>query len=231
MQHTKLFCFPYAGGSASMYHPFKSRIKKNIELYPIELAGKGSRMNESFNNNFDELINDAVNGILSNGDLDSFALFGYSLGGLIAYEVALKLYFKYKLKPKIIFYAACPPTHIPSEHRYMYEQNDHTFIHELMKLGGMAPEIINDPEMLELFLPILRADFKMIKEYDYTKRMPQLPVDIVALYSDEENKDGRIWEWERSTSNTCEFIRFQGGHFFINQHYEEIIEIINSKLS
>ncbi len=60
MQHTKLFCFPYAGGSASMYHHFRNRVKDTIELYPIEIVGKGSRMCEDFNRDFNELINDVI---------------------------------------------------------------------------------------------------------------------------------------------------------------------------
>lgn len=153
------------------------------------------------------------------------------MGSLIAYEVSLKLFWKYKVKPKMIFFAASSPPHIPSIRKNMCEMNDQMFFKELVDLGGMSPEVVNNSDILDLFLPIIRSDLRLIHNYDFTKQMLPLPADIVVLYSDEDNVDGRIWEWGRYTEKVCHYHHFVGGHFFINNYSNEIVDIINNKLA
>lgn len=213
-----------------MYYPLKIHIKDSIELCPIELAGKGLRMQESFCNTFKDLIDDAINAIISTADFQPYAIFGYSMGSLLAYEVALKLYGKLRISPKMIFFAASSPLHVPSDRKNLYGLDDKMFIQRLIDFGGLASEVVECPELLEFFLPIIRADFKLIHDYNITKPKPALPVDFTVMYSDEDNKDNNIGEWDKYTMKTCEYYRFPDGHFFINQHYEEIADIINNKL-
>lgn len=231
MKNTKLFCFPSAGSSAAMFFPLGRYLKGNIEICPIEQAGKGSRIEETFYADFNALINDTVSGMLSIGGLNSFALFGYSMGSLVAYEVALALYYTYSILPECIFFAAFPPPHVPTKSKYLYKKDDKAFVDELMKLGGLPSELVNSPDLLDFFLPSIRSDFRLIQEYDNAKTKPPLPVDIAVLYSEIDAEDYDITEWDKYTTKTCEYFCFSLGHFFINQKVGEIGEIISERIN
>lgn len=228
MEKNKLFCIPYAGGSASIYNKIKPLLNDNIEIVAIELAGKGARMGEKFHSTFNDLVNDAIQCILSNNNLSTYSIFGYSMGAVISYEVMIKLIWKHMMRPKVAFFAACCPPHIPNDRNNIYNLNDQMFIQKLIELGGMPSEIYENTEIIDLFLPILRADFRLINDYNYLKLIRPLPINIEVLYSQDEDN---IEEWSRYTTKDCKYHQFEGGHFFINNQLHDVANVINNSFA
>ncbi len=229
----KLFCFPYAGGSAAVYNNWKSLLNKSIDLIPVELAGRGKRIHESFYNDFSEVIEDVYSQISNEIEKESnYAFFGHSMGAKIAYELTQKIIKDGLPIPKHIFFSGRGAPYISGkDEKEYYKLPDDEFKKEIMKLGGTPKEFFEHPELLEVFLPLLKNDFKLSERSKKTDNIKALPFDItVFLGKDDELTPEQIDSWKKYTFKTCNIHFYNGGHFFINNKYKDVIKIINNKL-
>lgn len=229
----KLFCFPYAGGSSAIFNNWKSFIDPRIEIRTIELAGRGKRIHEAHYNNFHDVIKDVfsiiVDEIKSGSD---YAFFGHSMGAKIAYELSQEIAAKGLPGPDHIFFSGRGAPYILGENEKKYhELPDHEFKEEIFKLGGTPKEFFEHPELLEVFLPLLKNDFKMAAREISEKEINPLNCNIsVFLGKEEELKPEQIDGWKNYTANNCTVYYFNGGHFFINEKYEQVVKIINNTI-
>lgn len=225
-----LICLPYAGGSSIIYIPFKRYINVNVKLLPIELRGRGTRISENLCQSFDEMIEDIINEILKN-DIENYAVFGYSMGGTLAYEVAFELENKLGNSARAMFFAGSVPPHVLNDNKntHLIDSDDEELVQYLEGFGGIPKDFKKFPKLLEIFLPIIRSDLKVFHNYIY-KKHKKLNSDIHILYSDEDNGNNEIFKWKEYTSKICRFYRFEGGHFFINHYLKKIIDVINKVL-
>lgn len=228
----KLFCLPYAGGAAStVYHKWKKYLNNNIQLIPVELAGRGARYKECFYSSFDDAVNDLANIIRDNIGESRFALFGHSLGSLLAFKTVQKL-MSLDYEPEHVFFSGMYP---PCEHEgncFIHNLPDKEFIEEILEFGGTPYEVINDNNLRSIFIPILRADYKLFELFEYNQKEGKFNFDISILCGTEDKKINQkdISKWSNYTNGKCAIYNFQGDHFFINQYCEQIISIINSIL-
>ncbi|MFS4447856.1 thioesterase II family protein [Maribacter sp. 2307UL18-2] len=232
MSKTKLFCFPYAGGSSQIYNKWKPDLNPKIELIPIELSGRGKRMNEPLYKSFKELINDVFQQVRGNLHQTPFAFFGHSLGALIAYELIQLLRKNNFPNPKHVFYSGKSVPHVETNEKVVYHLLDSIdFKREVIKLGGTPPEFFMHPELEELFLPLLKNDFKMAETYNFTGASKRYDGDItVFLGKDDQQTAEQCQGWNEYTSEICKIIYFNGGHFFIHTEMDKIVNIINETL-
>ncbi|MFB7120715.1 thioesterase II family protein [Bacillus thuringiensis] len=222
-----LFCIPYAGGSARVYYRWKKLLHPRIEVVPIELAGRGERYKEPFYLDFNQAVDDVYRIINSRLERDmKFAIFGHSMGGYIAYEL-------YNLVPKEnlihIYFSGLRPPHLGIEDKKINELDREGLVRELVRLGGTPQEIIDQPEFLNMFLPILRADFNIMAKYKHLNHtLIQKPISILYGLKDHIRKE-EVFEWASYTTktNNCNFYPFSGGHFFIQENEQQVINIIN----
>ncbi len=232
MSKTKLFCFPYAGGSAaSIYTKWKRLFNNSIEVYPIELAGRGRRYCDPFYNNMEEVVED-VYSIIKNEieTTDDYVFFGHSFGSIISYELTHKIMEENLKKPKHIFFSGNRAPH-RREPKNIHHLPDDEFLQEIISLGGTPEELLREKELLDLYLPLLRADFKVNDTYSYVKREAKLDCDITVINGRQDDMSiTDITEWNLHTSENCKFFMMDGGHFFINDKTEDIIKIINHTL-
>ncbi len=232
MSKIKLFCFPYAGGSAQVYHQWSKGLHPKIELVLIELAGRGRRIGEPFYDNFDELINDVFNQIRQDILNTPYAFFGHSLGALIVYELTEKINRHKMVGPKHLFYSGKSVPHVLQEKEIIFHLlDDKEFKKEVIKLGGTPPEFFQHPELEELFLPVLKNDFKMAEKYTFNGAIQRYSKDITVLLGKEDIFTAeQCHEWSNYTSGICKLFYFNGGHFFIHDEMNKISDIINSTL-
>jgi surfactin synthase thioesterase subunit len=232
MKKIKLFCLPHAGGFAMYYNKWKSHIEKNIEIIPLELSGRGRRMSEDYYNNFDEAINDLLSQVIVELDGSQFAFWGHSMGAMLAYELAHKIMEIKNQEPINLFMSGRYPPHIIKNKKSIHLLCDEDFIEEIIKFGGMPIEVLQDKNLMEVIIPILRADFKIIGSYEYVKRANKFNCDIVALTGNEDNevKTQSLLQWEEHTNGSCYVHELGGGHFYINNNVGRIINIINAKI-
>ncbi len=224
---SRLFIFPYAGGSLAAFGKWTAdKIETHIAHYP----GRGSRFNEPAIKTLDVLVEHFLREIEPLLD-KPFTLFGHSMGGLIVFELARKLRKQTLSQPKKLFVSACSAPHIPDSNPPIHALPEHTFLEALKKFNGIPAEILNQPEALKIFLPILRADLEAVETYRYTDGDP-LDIPIIAFggLDDPRVHRGQLEGWAKQTASGFESQFFPGDHFFINNSRNAILESISADL-
>jgi len=226
----KLLCLPYAGGTAQVFkNLFQEHLDPSIEIIPIELPGRGRRFSDSLKTEFNELFDDVIQYVLEEiKDGSDYALFGYSMGSRVVFEI-YNYIIKHDLKvPKTIFFCAAKPPEFP----YVDKNLDrNSIIKEMRELGGTQEEVLNNEQLMDIFVPIMRADLQVLISYKYELPDEKIHVPIVVMYGEKDYDIlSYVENWGEYTESTCEFITYNAGHFFINEYYKEVTNEINLKL-
>ncbi|WP_346961707.1 thioesterase domain-containing protein [Clostridium sp.] len=226
-----LFCLPYAGGSESIYYKWKRHLKLSIELEPIELKGRGRRFNETFYESLEEAVDDIFENIKDKIAEDDFAIYGHSMGSLLAYELYYKIGKLNVRKPKHIFFSGYKAPSFIKEKEDIYKLPDNEFIKEVIDLGGTPEELVENEELLQLFIPILRSDFRILENYIYREKKDKIQCDISILNGkDDDITLEETLAWKNHGAKGFKVYNFEGNHFFINTNVESITNIINKTL-
>lgn len=226
MNKMKLFCIPYAGGMSSVYASWKHNIY-NVEVISIKLKGREQRENEGYYKDIQDAVKDIKEQImLQIRQGEKFGLFGHSMGALIAYELYYEL-IKENLKVVKIFFSARRPPHIPAKKSCIHEVSLEKFKAELMSIGGTPKEFFNYPELMEIFIPIIRADFRILYNYEYIKHQKKISCDVILLCGKKDDIPIKeIIKWDELTNEKCHVHVLNGGHFFINELSNEVKDCI-----
>ena len=228
VEKIRLFCLPYAGGSSLFYTDLKAYLNPSIELCPIDLAGHGMRMGEGLNTTMDQALNDVFGQMEKVGFDQPFALLGYSMGASIAYY----LYFYLKERgqvPQHVYFMANTPPYVPDDDVPASDLPDDEFLDPLAALGGLSQEVLECKELVDLFLPIMRADVRL-EEGSLASDPSTIDCNMSVIYSTQDDEGGQVEQWKRCAGRLCDFHRFEGTHFFMLDHYPEVAEIINRTL-
>lgn len=219
MKKIKLYCLAYAGASAYVFNDLKHKLTNGIEVVLVDLPGKGKRVDEPFCKTMGEAVK-AVAACMNTDDDMEYAVLGYSMGGLLAYEVLHELHAEGKKMPKVVFVAAAAPPEKMSDMGQIYNLSDCALIEEIVHMGGVDRKAFENKEYREFCMPILRADFKILGEYEYLEREYKPNVSAYIMFSDDEKE--RIHEWDRYFRQECHYIHFEAGHFFIHSQMEKM---------
>lgn len=231
MGKIKLFCFPYAGNSAMVYWPWKKYLHPSIELSPKELAGRGKRIKDPFNNSMDEAVTDIYNSI-QNELHCNYAIFGHSLGCILAYEIVYRIVELNKKPPLHVFLSGRNPPHKQDVNRRVHTMSEKEIIYKLMTIGGTPVNFFTDKNLLACYLPIIRSDYTLIETYTHKKERNPLDVDISIFYgnNDQQTTESSLHEWKNYTTKECRFYEFPGNHFFIHSSVVKVTQTINDIL-
>jgi surfactin synthase thioesterase subunit len=224
----KLFCFPFAGGSAVSYRPLQQELAGRVDVVAVELPGRGSRMCEAPRRRLGELTDDVLarHGRELRGD---YALFGHSMGATIAAEVARRQAASGH-PPRHLFAAGRQAPSLPYPYRRSQLPREE-FLALLRRLGGCPDEVLESRELVDLFEPILRADFEAVETY---VRDDGPPIDVpvtVMLGEDDEVSDAQARAWQRETTRPIRLLRFPGNHFFLFEQWRALAELIAAAAS
>jgi surfactin synthase thioesterase subunit len=219
----RLFCFPYAGSGTSIYRGWAAAITQAIEVWPVALPGREHRLAESPIDDI-RLLAAAVGDELGRALEPPFALFGHSMGALLAFELARHLRRQGRPGPRCLIVSAHRAPHLPDGQDRIHDKPTSEFLQELRQLNGTSAGVLGDRELVELLLPVLRADFKAAELYRYAEE-PPLRCPIVAYGG---TRDGMIAEaqiaaWHAHTDGGFAQRMFDGDHFYIQTKREELI--------
>lgn len=226
--YVNLLAFPCAGGSATMYLRWRRLLPQWIRLVSVEHPGRGVRFDERPIECLDELVTrvcDEHASVLRN----PCALWGHSMGGLLAYAVMQHLRAQGRVLPQAAFVSASrgPSTH--DEQRFT-PRGDAELVADLRRHGGTPEDVFDRPELLRLTLDALRSDYRVCATFRYAP-LPPLPVPIVVLAGrDDEIAAAEVTAWQRETSHPVAVRWFEGGHFFIREHECAVAHAIVSEL-
>ena len=226
----RLFCFPYAGGGASIFSSWSKKITADIEICPIELPGHETRISEPLFDRLEDLIHELACALLPYLDRP-FAFLGHSMGGLLSFELAQLLRQSYCLSPTHLFISGRHAPQIPESKPPIHNLNQPEFIRELISLNGTPKAVLEDAELMKLFLPVLRADFTAIETYVY-KAKPELncPITVMGGLQDCEVSFEDLGAWQEQTSANCLIQMFPGDHFFISSSQSLVLEFLDKEL-
>jgi medium-chain acyl-[acyl-carrier-protein] hydrolase len=227
----RLFCVPFAGCGASAFNAWPSAFPESVELLAIQLPGRESRYGTVALTDAHEaarLLADAIERYL---DLD-YAFFGYSMGALIAFEVIRELRRQGAPMPVQLFAAARrapqlaatrpPLAHLPRE-AFLRQLCDYYY--------ECPPPAWQNPELLEIILPVLRADMALCESYVYCHEPPfAFPIQAFAGQRDESAPLSAVQAWRDQTTGAFDLEVFEGGHFFINSSLSRLQHDLISRL-
>jgi surfactin synthase thioesterase subunit len=227
-QHTptRLFCFPYAGASAGFYNKWQARLSPQVELCPVELPGHGARMGQPLETTMPGLVEHLLPRV-SLGGAPRFGLFGHSLGALVAYEVAHALRARSGMEPTALIVSGSSAPSMRDPARYSALSSDADLLAELVRLEGTPSSVLANAELMDLTLPIIRADFRICADYEYRPR-PPLHCRILALGGDADASvtPGRLAAWRSHTTGDFSLKMLSGGHFFIRERESQLLDAI-----
>jgi medium-chain acyl-[acyl-carrier-protein] hydrolase len=213
-----LFCFPYAGGSATIFKTWADGLPRSVEVYAVQLPGRERRLQERPLTSMAELagsISQALRPYLTR----PFALFGHSMGAKLGFEVALNLRMQQAPEPSSLIVSGCRAPHLPSTDELTYQLPESEFIEKLRRLNGTPREILEHPELMQLLLPTLRADFQVVETYVPTLPVRPLGCRLTAYGGllDEEVSRADLEAWRVYTKADFVVRMLPGDHFFLQQ--------------
>lgn len=234
MKKTKLFCLPYAGGSAAVFKKWATDLGDSIDMRALELSGRGKRTRESLYNNADEAVNDVYNMIAAEiSDGAPYAVYGHSMGAMLAYEAAQKIRKNSLPAPLHLFFSGRGAPHLRSKREKLYHlMSEDEFKKEVLSLGGTPAEFFEYPELVEYLLPILKNDFKISETSQLNEVISPFehPITVFTGKEETELEAEDVHGWMLHTKQVCNVHYFNGGHFFINEEAEAICSIMKKTI-
>lgn len=212
----RLVCLPYAGGGLAVFHRWRSVLPPRVDLVPLCLPGHDGRLAESPRTDLSALVCELADDLQPALDR-AYVLVGHSLGAWIAFELARELRRRNLPQPELLIVAAARPPHAELPQSPLHLLPDDKFIAAIeQRYDGIPPAIAGNAELLQLLLPVLRADIQMVETYRYAVE-PPLDVEILALggTDDPAVSAAQLADWRRHTSRNCSVRQFPGGHFFL----------------
>jgi len=212
----RLLCFPYAGGNHMIFRLWQNQLPDSVELCAIRLPGRGASVHEPHFTRMESLIPVVAETILPACD-KPFAFFGHSMGAMVAFEMARHLRREKGLEPVQLFVSGRRAPHLPDTDQRTYELPDAKFIEELRRIKGTPDEVLSNPELMQMIIPTIRADFEVCHTYQWIPEKP-LSCRIVAYggLGDEEEDKKKIEAWREVTTGPFSVRMFPGDHFFIH---------------
>ncbi|MFV8781306.1 thioesterase II family protein [Microbulbifer sp. SA54] len=212
----RLVCFPYAGGTAATYIRWADWLPDSVELIAVQPPGRSSHIHVPPCLTMNALVRGAHKALESYLSDKPYSIFGHSLGARVAFELVKRLERTGCALPSHLYVSASRAPHLTTLRNPSFTLPDEMFLDKMRRMGGMPDSILRDPEQLALYLPSLRADFRIVDTY--RGKVSQVPVPIHCFYSrDDEHidvEDALAWiDYSRCGFSSEEV---GGGHFYVN---------------
>jgi surfactin synthase thioesterase subunit len=227
----RLFCFAYAGGSATHFADWQAALGPSIEVCAVQLPGRGARFHEAPISDLSTLIPAIAAAIDGYTDLP-FAFFGHSMGGLLAFELTRHLRRHRLPMPQHLFVSGCAAVRYRREPQGTHLLDDAALCEKLKEYNGTPPEILANDELMSLVLPTIRADFAIGETYKYQPEEPlQLAISVLAGKMDDFTSPEQVHGWQEETQLPCEIAWFDGDHFFIHSQRRQVLDYVYAVLA
>lgn len=227
----RLFCLPHAGGDTWMFGDWHLALPTNIEVCPVRLPGRGSRMSDPPFTDLDALAAALAAGLADLFDRP-FAIFGHSMGALIGMALARRLRQERGLHPALLCVAACRAPHLARLEPAISQLPPYTMLQELQQRFGRGDDLANNEDLMRLVLPTLRADLAICESFDAGADAP-LDCPIVAYGGSADAMVGlqALDDWEPYTTGPFRRHVLEGDHFFPIEAKAELLPVLSNDLA
>lgn len=227
----RLFCLPFAGGGASIFRTWGRALPSTVEVCPVQLPGRENRLREPPYTDIQALAERLASQIQPYAQ-KPFALFGHSMGALLAFELTRTLRRQGGPMPLTLFLSAHRAAHLPLRRQPLHGLPDPEFIQGVRRLGGTPAGVFEHKELLEVTLPALRADFALCDRYGFVPEAPlNCPLILYAGRQDTEVLPQEVEAWGEHTTQTARLRIFPGDHFFLRSDRDLLLRAIASALA
>jgi medium-chain acyl-[acyl-carrier-protein] hydrolase len=227
----RLFCFPYAGGGSAIYRPWARQIHRHIEVVPALLPGREFRLREPALTRIEPLVESLAREIFPYLDRP-FAFFGHSMGAIISFELARRLRWERGVEPDHLFISGRRAPQLPEQDPEIHDLPEPEFIKEVERMKGTPKEVLEHAELMQMLIPMLRADFAICRTYTYIASAPlRCPITVLGGTDDDTTTRDKLDAWCAQTTGGCRVHMLEGDHFFINQQQQAILPIITNTLT
>ncbi len=226
----RIFCFPFAGGGASIYRGWGKLFGSKVEVCPIQLPGRENRFSEPAFKEARALAQALASQLQLYSD-KPFVMYGHSMGALVAFELTRVLQANGMTMPEALILGAHRAAHLPRTRETLYNLDDKAFIDRLQRFGGFPEEVLASADLLQFLMPTLKADFTLCDTYVYTEQEPlNCPIHIFAGAADPEAPPAVMEAWCQHSNTDTQMHIFQAGHFFIRSDLERVVDTLKTIL-
>lgn len=227
----RLFCFPYAGGGTRTYLPWANRLPDGVELVAVQPPGRGVLFAQPAFNTMDALV-DALFEVMRPYLDRPYVLLGHSLGSRVAFAWLLKVQAAGLRLPELFIASGSNSPDTVRQKPPLHALPDAEFIAALRALDGTPAEVLDNPELMALLLPLLRADFQIAEQYRFSGQA-RLPCQL-HVFGGRDDRDvpiADLAQWQQFFGHNAQVQTFDGGHFFIETQQQEVLSVIVSLLT
>jgi medium-chain acyl-[acyl-carrier-protein] hydrolase len=228
----RLFCFNYAGGAAAFYRDWGEALGERVEVNPVELPGHGTRLGEPPFEQLEPLV-DALAAALSPLLPERpFAFFGHSMGALLSFELARSLRRGAEPQPVRLLVSAHRGPQLPDRDEPAYLLDDEELMAKLRSLGGTPAAALDEPELMRLLLPMVRADFRVCDTYVYRPEPPlACPISAFGGLHDPVVNQAELEGWREQTTAAFRLRMLPGGHFYPSERPGHLLALLRGELA
>jgi medium-chain acyl-[acyl-carrier-protein] hydrolase len=211
-----LFCLSHAGGNAGRFAAWSSWLPGWARVVPVDLPGHGRRLREPRRTQWQPLVAD-ITAAISEQAVGAYAVFGHSLGALVGYEVCRAMEDRGRPAALLVTAARNGPS-ARASHAPIHNLPEDQFLSSIARLGGTPANVLDYPDLLRVFLPVLRADMRLAEMYVRPPRPPlSCPIATFGGRRDKMTDEAGLLAWEHETIGGFEFTYVDGGHFFLEE--------------
>ncbi|MCW8931893.1 MAG: alpha/beta fold hydrolase [Gammaproteobacteria bacterium] len=227
----RLFCFPYAGGGAHIFFPWQSKLSPWIEVCAIQLPGRGTRYADKPYTHHKQIVTEVLDSMSDYMD-KPYAVFGHSMGALLAYELVQEIQNRGLQQASHLFVSGRRAMHIASDAKPIYDLSEEKLISKLRQLNGTPAEVLDNKDLMSLILPVIRADFQLCDTYSHDDDYNKLAINITAFEGDNDHKaqGSHVSAWQELTNGHFESKKLAGDHFFIHSNEHLLLKFLDEKL-
>ncbi|MFF3246807.1 thioesterase II family protein [Streptomyces sp. NPDC002870] len=226
----RLICFPHAGGAASSYAGLWRLLSPHLDVLMVQYPGRQDRRRETPERDITALAGRIAEHLMAGADRP-YAFFGHSMGAVVAYETARALRERDAAAPlRLILSGRSAPGPRPDRHDML--DGDQSILAAVRALGGTDSAVLDDPELVAMALPALRADYGALASYGWQPGPPlNSPISVFVGDADPVVPIATVAGWGEHTSLDCEVRVFPGGHFYLGEQLDEVAEAIVDRMS
>lgn len=226
----RLFMLPYAGGSCVTYRDWSRLAPEGVEICPIELPGHGARIGEPLLSSMDSLVEQLLRVATPLLNLP-FGLFGHSMGGLVAFELAKAFRREGAPTPCHLFVSGCPAPQTPSPARKVHLAPDAELRQRLVEFNGTPRAVLENQELMSLALPILRADIAIMETYQFHPGTPlEHAMTVLCGRDDPTVRPRSLVGWQHHAQEP-DLVMLPGDHFYLQPTQSSLVDLVVKKLT
>lgn len=226
----RLFCLPYAGGGAAAYRTWPAVFPADIQIAPVMLPGRESRLAEPLLRSTTDLVARLIEGLQPFLDRP-YAFFGHSMGALLAFEATRLMRKRGMPLPRHLFLSSHRAPHLPDRGKQVHRLRGAEFRKALRDLGGTPQEVLEHEELMAIAEPILRADFELCETYVYTPDEPlAIPMTIFGGIGDPDVTETDLDAWREHTRAPTRLQMFPGHHLYLHDERDALVREIHEEL-